>query len=405
MQVDHSMKSGNTFYVYKYLRSKPTGHGPVGSPYYIGKGKGRRVYSTQDRTSFVPKDKKNIVIVSTGMNEADAFQLEMLLIHLYGRIDNGKGCLRNRTDGGDGPSGWVPSEETREKMSGKARERWTKLTEGERRKLSDARKRGWANLPPEARLELSNTRKARWKNLTEEGRREQRTKQRAGQKKHWAILTQDQKRDFSRNRKEWYARLPEEGKLKQNRQLIVGRLKHLAGLTDEELLEYRNKQSENKKLWHASLTKEQKHVRAEAMRAWHANLTESGKRERNEVISKATREQWANLPEEEKRKVNEAKKKGWASLTEEQNREWRGKVGKAHKERIANLAEDKKRELNKQLHNALLGRWARTPKKTHCPQGHPYDEKNTYTDPRGGQHCKICVKDSKNRSRAKRARH
>ena len=28
--------------------------------------------------------------------------------------------------------------------------------------------------------------------------------------------------------------------------------------------------------------------------------------------------------------------------------------------------------------------------KTHCPQGHPYDEVNTYVDGVGGRHCKIC---------------
>ena len=42
------------------------------------------------------------------MNEADAFQLEILLIYQYGRIDLGTGCLRNLTNGGDGVSGIIP---------------------------------------------------------------------------------------------------------------------------------------------------------------------------------------------------------------------------------------------------------------------------------------------------------
>jgi len=29
-------------------------------------------------------------------------------------------------------------------------------------------------------------------------------------------------------------------------------------------------------------------------------------------------------------------------------------------------------------------------KKTHCPQGHPYDEENTYVYPSGGRKCRIC---------------
>jgi hypothetical protein len=28
--------------------------------------------------------------------------------------------------------------------------------------------------------------------------------------------------------------------------------------------------------------------------------------------------------------------------------------------------------------------------RTHCPQGHPYDEVNTYIPPQGGRHCRAC---------------
>lgn len=30
--------------------------------------------------------------------------------------------------------------------------------------------------------------------------------------------------------------------------------------------------------------------------------------------------------------------------------------------------------------------------KTHCGQGHPFDEQNTYLPPSGGRHCKACMK-------------
>ncbi len=29
--------------------------------------------------------------------------------------------------------------------------------------------------------------------------------------------------------------------------------------------------------------------------------------------------------------------------------------------------------------------------KTHCAQGHPYDEENTYLRPSGGRHCRTCM--------------
>lgn len=41
-----------------------------------------------------------------------------------------------------------------------------------------------------------------------------------------------------------------------------------------------------------------------------------------------------------------------------------------------------------------VGPTARHVLKTHCPQGHPYDERNTYRDRRGGRHCRRCRADS-----------
>jgi hypothetical protein len=57
----------------------------------------------------VPKESSDIVVVSSKMNESDAFQLEMLLIYLHGRVDIGTGSLRNFTDGGSGMSGYIQS--------------------------------------------------------------------------------------------------------------------------------------------------------------------------------------------------------------------------------------------------------------------------------------------------------
>jgi hypothetical protein len=92
------------FYVYKYLRSKKSKNGVIGTPYYIGKGVRDRAYSKYHKI-VVPDDKSNIVIVQGKMLEAEALQLEMLLIHLYGRYDLKSGCLHNRTNGGESNSG------------------------------------------------------------------------------------------------------------------------------------------------------------------------------------------------------------------------------------------------------------------------------------------------------------
>jgi hypothetical protein len=55
------------------------------------------------------------------MSEPDAHQLEMLLIHVYGRIDNKTGCLANLTDGGEGQRGKIQTPEANQ-----ARREWMK---------------------------------------------------------------------------------------------------------------------------------------------------------------------------------------------------------------------------------------------------------------------------------------
>lgn len=119
------------FYVYQYVRLD-------GTPYYIGKGSRDR-HSHRCHSVHVPSDKSRIVIISKDMTEADAFQAEVFLIFMYGRVDRGTGCLRNLTDGGEGVSGYKPTDEALAKLRAAMSKKRKPLPEEYKAKLSAAK--------------------------------------------------------------------------------------------------------------------------------------------------------------------------------------------------------------------------------------------------------------------------
>jgi hypothetical protein len=84
------------YYTYAYLRIDKT-------PYYIGKGRGRRMFDRSNRRSCsLPKDRKRIIYLKKNLTEEEAFKHEKYMIDVFGRKDLGTGILRNLTDGGEG---------------------------------------------------------------------------------------------------------------------------------------------------------------------------------------------------------------------------------------------------------------------------------------------------------------
>jgi hypothetical protein len=102
------MVNPNRFYTYAYLREDRT-------PYYIGKGEGRRAYS-KNHSVFVPPEER-ILFLKKNLLEEDAYQHEAYMISVFGRKDLETGILRNRTNGGDGTKGMLLTETQRNEIS------------------------------------------------------------------------------------------------------------------------------------------------------------------------------------------------------------------------------------------------------------------------------------------------
>ena len=154
------------YYTYAYLREDRT-------PYYIGKGKGNRIYEKR-KSIKPPKDKSRIIYLKQNLTEEEAFKHEIYMIAVFGRKDLGTGILYNMTDGGEGSSGGIPSEETRRKMSEAGKGKI--FSKEHRRKIGESNKRRIVSA--ETRRKISDAHKGEnnhnyGKTLSEETKRKQ----------------------------------------------------------------------------------------------------------------------------------------------------------------------------------------------------------------------------------------
>lgn len=123
----------NDFYVYAWRRPD------TGDIFYIGKGRGKRARSFNGRSDLfmrvVAKVRRlglepEITFIAKGLTESEAFSIEKRSILEYGRRDTGCGPLVNMTDGGDGASGLILTEDHKARIAsskiGKPRPEWLK---------------------------------------------------------------------------------------------------------------------------------------------------------------------------------------------------------------------------------------------------------------------------------------
>ena len=141
-------------------------------PFYIGKGKGRRMREHFTESSLKKNSHKNNVIkkatengvlvhvetLFADLSESDAFAKEVELIAFYGRRVNG-GCLTNATDGGEGSSGYRPTSEAIERTA--ASKRGIPRDEATKAKLSHAASKRRLSGETKKRIAISNSGKMR----------------------------------------------------------------------------------------------------------------------------------------------------------------------------------------------------------------------------------------------------
>jgi len=116
---------------------------PNGEVFYIGIGDKYRPNSKKRSKwwkRIVDKYGYEIEILKRNITWEEACEYEKILISWYGRLDKKTGTLVNMTDGGDGSSGYILTEETRRKISEAGKGRKMVFTDKWKENLSNAGK-------------------------------------------------------------------------------------------------------------------------------------------------------------------------------------------------------------------------------------------------------------------------
>jgi hypothetical protein len=155
------MKDPKRFYTYAYLRKN-------GTPYYMGKGENHRAYNKNHNNVYVPP-KERIIFLKKNLLEEEAFRHEIYMIAVFGRKDLEAGILHNRTNGGDGSSGRVVTENQKKKQSEKMKGRkGPVISEEGRKKLSQIMKGNKRGKPHTQKTKDKISKAHKGKKLTEE---------------------------------------------------------------------------------------------------------------------------------------------------------------------------------------------------------------------------------------------
>lgn len=156
-------RNNQDFYVYTYRCPNTQ------TPVYVGKGSGNRAYkhlkSTHNRKfslficNLLYQGKLPIIDIQPQETEEKAFEEEIRLIALYGRLDKKKGTLFNRTDGGK----VVPEF----KRTPKYRKNLSTAMKGNKNAKDGNQCGTIQNHSKESKMKISESQKARWAKIKE----------------------------------------------------------------------------------------------------------------------------------------------------------------------------------------------------------------------------------------------
>lgn len=109
------------YYIYLHIKSTN------GEPFYVGKGKNKRCFVKNNRSSYwkniVKKHDYDIIFLEENISEQEALVKEIYWINRIGRKDLKNGTLVNFTNGGEGTVGRKMSDKNKEIISKSNKER------------------------------------------------------------------------------------------------------------------------------------------------------------------------------------------------------------------------------------------------------------------------------------------
>ena len=144
----------DNYYIYQHIRLDSD------TPFYVGKGRKKRAYQKGKTirnkywNNIVNKYNYRVEIIVSDLTETEAFIKEMEFIKLYKSLGF---CEANMTDGGEGSSGMVWSNDARRKISALHKRRvWSKETLEKRGQCISKARKG-ISMSEKQKKDISNT--------------------------------------------------------------------------------------------------------------------------------------------------------------------------------------------------------------------------------------------------------